>query len=191
MYAAPNDDSYSLSNDSGGSTAVGGLTAALSSTGYGAIAAAAIQLGSGYQQAQLIRQNAEVRKQIDGLNIAAANQDSFNARAFGDTEAARYQSTIDATVGKERADLSGQGVDVNYGSAAEVQADSRIDGMLSQLDIQQKAYQRAQGYIKEANNTRLTGGMYQSQMGQDAATAEGVGDANALKTLISGYTRSR
>lgn len=155
-----------------------------------AAALAAFQIASGYQQGEMIRENARLKREIDDLNIESAKVDEFNARKEGYTEASRYQNVIDQTVGEQRAAFAAKGVDVNYGTAAEVQAETEFTGYLNKLDIFKKANERAQGFQKEIINMRLGSAMTFRQSQVDAAGAEAQGIGKGLGTAISGYSRS-
>lgn len=152
-----------------------------------AAAYAGYQLISGYQQAETIRENAKLRDQIDGMNEWAAEQDAFNAEKEGYSHSARYQSTIDSTVADQRTAYASKNVDVNFGTAADVQADSKVTGFLNQLDIQRQASEKAYGYKREELNTRLQSGMNDAFAEEQAGAKEAEGTANAAKTFMSGY----
>lgn len=155
-----------------------------------AAALAAFQIASGYQQGEMIRENARLKREIDDLNIESAHVDAYNARKEGYTEVSRYQNVIDQTVGEQRAAFAAKGVDVNYGTASEVQAETEFTGYLNKLDIFKKANERAQGFEKEAANMRLSSSMSFRQAETDAAGAQMRGLGQGLGTAISGYSRS-
>ena len=152
-------------------------------------ALAAYQLAAGFQQAQMIRDNADLQNRINELNAGFADKDAYEAEKLGYTEVARYQNVVDTTVGDQRAAYAAQGVDVSYGTAAEVQSETRLTGLLNMLDIQKQAREKALGFKNEARNIRLQGGMARSQAELNAAGAQNQGIIGAVGTGLSGYAR--
>jgi hypothetical protein len=154
------------------------------------LALAAAQLVGGYQQGELIRQNGDLQASINNMNAKYSDIDAYNAETAGISESARYATVIDATIAKQRTAYASDNVDVNYGTAAEVQADSKLTGFLNTLELQRQGRERALGYTVQGMNTRLGGQMTQLQSQMDAAAAEGKGVMGAISTGISGYSRS-
>lgn len=153
------------------------------------VALAAAQLLGGYQQADMIRQSADVQSSVNDLNARFSDIDAHNAEIAGESEVARYQHVIDSTVGAERSAFAANNVSVNYGTAGDIQADTKIVGMVNSLEIQRQGRERALGYTMQGINTRLGGHMIQLQAQMDAAAAQRTGILNAAATSISGYAR--
>ncbi len=154
-------------------------------------ALAAFQAASGLQQADLIRQQAGVTDAINQLNAKYTDIDADNAMKEGYTESARYQTEVDKTVGAQREGFAADGVDVNYGTAAEVQADTRVTGFLNNLDIQNQARAKALGLRQQASNIRLQGSMGRSQAELNAGGATTQGIASGLQSGFRAYTESQ
>ena len=153
------------------------------------IAAAALtglQIWSGYQQANSIRDTARLNRAINAANARYAEIDAMEAEKLGYTQATRYQTVIDSTVSEQRVGYAAQGVDVSFGTAAEVQKESKLMGFLNQLEIQNVARARARGLKIEASNIRLGGQMsnIQSEINQSAARTTGL--FSGLNTAV-GY----
>lgn len=155
-----------------------------------ALGLAAFQVASGYQQGEMMRENARFKKEIDDLNIESAQVDAFNAEKEGWTQQARYKNVIDSTVSEQRSDFAAKGVDVNYGSAAELQDESKLTGYLNLIDIQKKANERAQGFRREAANTFLSSSLSFRQSESEASAKQMSGLMTGAGTAISGYSRS-
>lgn len=154
---------------------------------YAAIAAA--QLVGGYQQADIIRQQAGVQQSVQELNANYADLDALHAEQNGFSESARYATVADSTIGQQRANLAGAGVDVNYGTAADIQADSKITAMLNTLEIQRQGREKALGFKIQAINTRLGGAMTQLQGQLNASSVQNQALLSAARTGVSGYER--
>jgi hypothetical protein len=150
---------------------------------------AALQLFQGQGQAEAIRQNAEYQRQVGDMNARFAEVDAYEAEKFGYTEVGRYQNIIDSTVGEQRANYAAQNVDVNYGTAADVQTETKLSGFLNQLELQRQAREKAMGFRREARNLRLGTSLTVTGAQTNAAAAETSGLLNAAATGLSGYER--
>ena len=154
------------------------------------IAMAAYQLFSGVQQADAMRQQGEMNRAIGEMNAKYAEMDAWEAEKYGYTQSARYQSVVDATIGDQRAIMAASDVDVSYGTAKEVQEESKLTGILNQLDIQQSARKKALGIKVEAANMRLAGNLGQSQANMNANATMNAAYGNVISTGVSGYAKS-
>lgn len=154
---------------------------------YQYAALAAYQIWSAYNQAEVIRDQAELTKNIAEMNAKYAEIDAWEAEKYGYTESARYQSIVDQTVGEQRAAFAAQNVDVSFGTAKEIQQESKVTGFLNQLDMQRQARAKAMGLKFEASNYRVSGSMSQAQGGAQGNATMNAGFANAGATAVSGY----
>lgn len=157
------------------------------------IAAAALgsmQIVGGLHQAEMIRRQAKLKEQIDEMNAQQADVDAFEAEKEGFSEIARYTNVVDSTIADQRVGYAAQNVDVNYGTAADVQNESRNIGMFNRLDMEKKARDRALGIRREARMTRL--GSQLSRVGTEAqaGAAQFSGIVSGLSTGLSGYART-
>ena len=153
---------------------------------------AALQVWSGLQQAQMMRRQAKLTEQLNEMNARFAEIDAYEEEKFGYSEAAAYQTQIDATVGQQRVAFAAQGVDVSFGTAAQLQAETRLTGFLNTIDIQNQARAKARGLRNEAANIRLGSymGRSQAEINASAAQTQGIlGAVNTGVTAVSGYAR--
>ncbi len=153
-------------------------------------ALAAFQLASSLNQAEAIRSQARLTKEIAEFNAQFAELDAFRTEQYGEAEVARYQSEIDKTVGEQRVAYAASGVDVTSGTAAAIQAETKLTGFLNQLDIRSQAQAKALGYKREALGIRLRAITGESQASLNANATEVAGGISALQTGISGYRRA-
>lgn len=158
---------------------------------YAAAGLAGLQLLSGFHQAEMIRRGAKLQQAINNMNAEFAEIDAYDAEVAGFTEAGRYESVIDSTVGEQRAGYAAQNVDVNFGTAKEVQEETKFTGFLNQLDMLRQGRERAKGYKTEARNLRLGGQFTRMQGDMDASIAIRSGVVSAAQTGLSGYARSK
>ena len=155
---------------------------------YGAMAG--LQLLSGVQQANNIQRQAELQKNLDEFNVEQAELDSFNAEADGYTQMARYGSVINAVESTQRNTYYANDVNPNFGTAADLQADSKLTGQLNLLDIQSQAHQRALGYKKQANNMRGQSGMNSIAASFQAESTKNTAILGAANTVVTGLEKN-
>lgn len=152
-------------------------------------ALAAAQAISAAKQADEIRMQAELQANLNEVNAKYAEHDAYEAYKFGETEVARYEPQIDETVGAQRAVMASQGVDVSYGTGAELQQQTRLTGTLNILDIQNQARMKAEGYSAQARNIRQSSSVQKSKSEIAANDTEVSGIINAGATGYRGYTQ--
>lgn len=148
----------------------------------------ALQLYGAFNQAKAIEESAKLTEQINEMNAEYAELDAYKTEKQGYSEVARYKSTINQTVSSQRAGYASDNVDVNYGTALELQQETKLVGMLNALDIQNAAHNKALGFKREAANIRLNGSMQHAQAELDAYSARLSGVTGAAKTGIAGYS---
>lgn len=154
-------------------------------------ALAAAQALSGMKQAEDIRMSQDLTNHLNEINARYAEYDAYEAKKFGDTEVARYQPNIDNTVAAQRAGYASEGVDVSFGTAAEVQQETKMTGALNIIDIQNQARMKALGFTQQARNLRQSGSVANAQADINAHSAEVSGILNAGATGYRGYTQSQ
>lgn len=94
--------------------------------------------------------------QLD-VNAGLADEQAADALTRGKEAAARTALDTKALIGSQRVALAGQGVDVNSGTAADLQSDSAQLGELDRLQIEHNAQREAYGYKVDAANSRAQG----------------------------------
>ena len=150
-------------------------------------AAVGLQVFNGVSSAQSISANSAIQKQVADINANYAEVDAYNAVQEGNTKASLYQNTIDQTIGAGKVSEAAGNVDVGFGTASEIEGQSRLAGFMNSLQIKQQAAQKALGYDVQANNIRLGGatGTIAAQMQETSALIGGA--ANAASTYATGY----
>lgn len=124
-------------------------------------------------QAQIARNNAQIAR----ANAMAATQ-------AGDTAAFNSLLKTRAVVGQTKAAQAASGIDVNSGSAVDVQASERMLGMLDALTIRSNAARAAYGYESEAMSEVARASMLKRRGGM--ARLRGLMDASG--TILEGAT---
>lgn len=154
---------------------------------YAYLALAGLQAVGGFQQADITRRNGDLQNDVADMNAKYAELDAYNSISAGQTGAAKYDSTVNQTIGADRAALAGENVDVKYGTAKDIESDNKIAAQTNVLQIQRQAQNQAVGYQTQAINLRLGGHMTQLQSGLNAASQESAGIMKAISTGIAGY----
>lgn len=158
--------------------------------GFAYAGLAAYEIISGFQQAEMVRANAELSQEINTFNADLAQIDAYEAEKAGYSQVARYEGVVEQTVGSQRVALAAQGVDVSFGTAAEIQEDTKVRGFLNQQDIMAEANARALGFKNEARSRRLQG--YLSAVGAEvsASATRNAGIIGAAQTGIQYGSKS-
>ncbi len=107
---------------------------------------------------------AQYQSQVAENNKTIANQNAAYAAAAGSRQAADASMRSAATGGRIKAAQAANNIDVNTGSAVEVQKSEREVGQLSSLTAQNNALLQAYGYRSAATS-------YGAQAGLDVAAA--------------------
>lgn len=120
-----------------------------------AMGMAAFQLASSYYANENIKDTAALNQEIAEMNAQYAELDAYDAKIQGKTFEAKYQKVVDKTLSDQQAALTAGNIDVNYGSASEIQKETRFIADINRMEINKQAEERALGFTREAGNTRL------------------------------------
>lgn len=158
----------------------------MSAWAYGAMAG--LQVWSGLQQAEMIRDQAALNDRINKDNAKYLDMDAWEAEKFGYTQTARYASIVDQTLGKQEAVFAAQNIDSSVGSAAAIKEESKLNAFLNTLDIQRQARAKALGLKVQASNVRLGSDM--NRLGQEAqASAAQMNSILQAGRTLTGYIK--
>lgn len=156
---------------------------------YGGLAA--LQLAGGYYAAENMKETAKLNQEIAEMNAQFAELDAYDAITEGYTQQTRYQSVIDQTLGEQQLIQTAQGVDVNYGTAAAVQEETKFVAELNLMEIEKQAQERALGYKTQARDYRTGGALARADADIRAGTAKFQAVSGATQTALTGYKRSK
>lgn len=152
---------------------------------------------STYSQSRGIKAQGEYQAQQAAQNANLATLQSEDAITRGKRDVSAHKQQVRKLIGSQRAALAAQGVDVNYGSALDVQEDTAALGALDELTISNNAWRESFGYRvqatdygfqgqfaklaarNEARNTLLTGG---AQIVNSGLTTWGTGSRPKIST---------
>lgn len=130
---------------------------AIGSLIYGAVTKTVshIKEGNAAERAGLRAQEAaNSQAELADYNAGVADLQAKDAIVRGAHDESRFREGVDQMVGQQRAGIAASGVDVNSGSAVDVQADTRHLGELDALTIRTNAAREAWGYQVQGQDLR-------------------------------------
>jgi len=161
--------------------------ASMATSTYGQVRAGRAAKRAGQAQQQV----AESEAQLSDYNAQVAELQAQDAVTRGAEKESRFRTQVRGLIGSQRAGFAGAGVDVGYGSAADVQADAAFLGELDALTIKNNAAREAWGYQVQAEDLRRRaviqrqGGQMAAAAGAEAAKGAYIGAAG---TVLGGTT---
>jgi len=150
------------------------LAATIGSTALGVV-------GS-IQQGKAANAAAKYNAQVARNNAQVQEWQAKDAEARGRTKELQHRQQVSQLIGRQRAVMAGNGVDVNLGSAVDLQADTASQGEFDALTIRSNAEREAYAARVGASNYTAEAGL---QIGQGKA-AKQAGFMGAGTTLLSG-----
>lgn len=137
---------------------------------FGALSLVSTLFGASSQQ-----QAGKANKALMDRNAEIATFQADDAINRGRVAAKRRLSQVGQTIGAQRVALAAQGVDINSGTAADIQASTAKIGAIDAQTIRNNAAREAWGYKVNAQDLTLRGRL-----------AEREGDNAAASTLLTG-----
>jgi len=150
----------------------------------GAFGSTAFKMVSGQSQAEreaaALRQQAKYSRDMSELNASLSNMNAQDALRFGDDQADILKSDAQKMIGAQRAALAAQGIEIDSGSALQVQADTA--GLASQdaMRIKANAVRQAYGFKLEGIQHQVSGAMGYTSGMNTARSTIAAGGMNAV-----------
>ena len=132
-------------------------------------------MASAYASSQAYQVQGDYQKMMSELNSEIADFQAEDALRRGEKEIELYESQIKKIIADQQVGFAAQGIEIDTGSAAIVQQDTRYLAELDKLQIKNNAYREAFGYRIEA--------IRQTAQGQFAQIGANLSSRN---TLLSG-----
>lgn len=135
------------------------------------------------------RDVAESQADLAEQNAAVADAQAEDAVDRGAEQESNFRMGVRGMVGKQRASIAAGNVDVSYGSAVDVQADTRYMGELDALTIRNNAAREAWGFKTQGADLRARAeiarreGVMLERQGNEARTG---GYLGAIGTVVGG-----
>lgn len=120
-------------------------------------ASAGANIGSTYASAAARRSQGQFAQQQAEFNRQAAERQADDAIKRGKRDVAAMKRKTRNIIGSQRAAFAAQGIDVESGSAAEIQADTAALSAADELTIRNNSYREAFGFRSQALNFRFQG----------------------------------
>lgn len=130
---------------------------------------------SAYSESQAIRAQSDYQAQQLDFNSKLAELQAKQSEIIGKKESDENKVKIKQLIGKQRAALAAQGIEVNADSALALQLDTAEQGALDSLTIRNNAFLEATGY--RIQSIDLAGQAQQTRIS---------GKASARNTLLTG-----
>lgn len=115
------------------------------------------QMAGGLLQAGAIKDQGKYEKQQADFNARMLDMQAEDALKRGDKVANSVRTRGEQVRGTQRASFAGQGVDVGFGSALDLQDETVHLSNLDVLEAKNNAWRESFGYHVQAENTRLQG----------------------------------
>lgn len=132
-----------------------GLALALTAAGAGLKAVQTVRAGNAEAEAgRRERESAESAATLSDYNAAVAELQAKDAVARGVEDENRFRSQVRGIIGRQRAGFAAGSIQVNQGSAVDVQEDAAFLGELDALTIRTNAAREAWGYEVQAEDSR-------------------------------------
>jgi hypothetical protein len=120
------------------------------------VAAAAVQMGGQFVQGQAQATQASYEAQVAKQNAALSTEQAKDSIDQTKLEAQRRQREGAQLAGQQQAAMAANGVDLNFGSALDVQRDTQ---MYTNEDVQQiyrGGFEQQRGFLIDAANYRMS-----------------------------------
>jgi hypothetical protein len=121
------------------------------------VASAAGTVGTSIAQSGAEKAQGRYQQEMFNINAQFAELQGRDAIRRGDIEASHIKTGVKKTIGAQRAALAAQGVEIDTGSALEIQEDTRALGEMDAITVRNNAWREAWGYKVEAMNSRGQG----------------------------------
>lgn len=141
-------------------------------------ATAAIAAGSlvgAYMQSEVQRAEGAYTQRMSRINARRAEIMAEDTIKKGDQEASNYGKKVKELTGSQKASLAAQGIDLGFGTAADIISVTEEQGADNIKAIKNNAFREAMGYKTKASDERIAGDFGKS-----------MSDVKANLTILSG-----
>lgn len=153
--------------------------------GATALSAGSSLLNASNQSSALKAQGA-YQQQIAEMNARASDDLAKDAVERGKTESSLVRNRARQMLGSQRAGYAGQGVEVNSGTALQIQDETYTMGETDALTVKNNAWREAWGYKTQAKNIRSQGRLANMTAQLQARNTMLTGGLTAIGSVLSG-----
>lgn len=150
---------------------------------------AALTYNQADQQAKSLRAQANYQKSMAEVNHLFSNIQASDAIARGEAQAKQIGQKRKAIIGTQRANLAAQGIELDSGTALELQQDTAQLSRLDEIQIRNNAWREAWGYKVEGAMATAQGRIAQIGNEQQARSTLMTGGIQAANQAYSGYSQ--
>ena len=154
-----------------------------------AAAYAAYNLYSAEQGAAQMEEAARKKREQDERNARLIEEDAYNVEIYGESEIAAYDPQVSNVLAQQRLAMATADVDLSYGTAAEIQGETKLTGQLNKFTIRREAAQKAKGLRQEAQQVRQGAANRQTEANANANAVRNQSYAQAAETGLQLYSR--
>ena len=156
----------------------------------GGVAMAGLALYQGWTQAEGAKAMGQYQNEMAKINSANAEMQADGAIKRGKEAAENYKKKVNSLVGTQKVGYAAGGVDVGYGSAQEIQDETREIGARDIATIKNNAFLEAMGYKAESQNALRRGRIAQLGAKNESANTLLTGGLSAARQLNDNYGSS-
>lgn len=151
---------------------------------------AGLGLYQAYGQAEGARAMGEYQNTMAEINSRNSEMQADGAIKRGKEAADNYKKKVNSLVGTQRVSYAAGGVDVGYGSAQEIQDETREIGARDIATIKNNAFLEAMGYKAESQNALRRGRIAQLGAKNESTNTLLTGGLSAARQLNDNYGSS-
>lgn len=137
------------------------------------------ELAAGWAGSRVASARAGYQRQAAEINLDFAKMQGANVRERGEKAARKTEAQGRRIQGAQRAALAGQGVEVNSGSAADVQVETEVLSKLDANEIRTSAWMQAWGIEANADNEFAASNVAANALDFEGANTLAVGGIRA------------
>jgi hypothetical protein len=157
-----------------------------------AVASAGVSAYSSYTQANAQKKALNYQARVDANNAKIAEYQRSATLQQGEEQAQQAMAQRAQLIGKQRAALTSNGVDLNSGSAVDLLASTEFLGQQDVNQIQSNAARKAWGYDVEGGNATTQSNLDKWKADStNPITIGGMAGASSLLTSASMFASSR
>ncbi len=139
-------------------------------------------VSTAYSTSRALEAQGDYANRTSERNARAAEFEAKDVIARGDKASAKARAAARYERGATRAQMAAQGIDVNSGSAADIQDDVTMIGEIEANTIKNNAWRQAFGLKVEAENSRADGEFKKMAAGAEARSTLVTGGLNAFSS---------
>lgn len=149
-------------------------------------ALSALQLGSSFSQSLSIKAQGDYESSVLNLNARFSELQAEDALRRGKRDATQFKREAKKLMGSQRVSLAAQGIDIESGSALDVQLDTAEQVEEDIISIKNNAWKEAWGYRVQAMDYRNQGQLAKLSAQNSARNTILSGGIQAYSTINSG-----